>query len=217
MIGAADALEQAGDALGGADLDDLVDAAPVDAEVERGGGDDGAELAGGHGGFDLAALGDVEAAVVDGDGEGVVVQLPQGLEHEFALGAGVDEDDGHGVGADALEDAGGGGEAHVAGPGQAFLGEHDGEGGRGAFGDFDELGVATEPVEEGALVGDGGGEADAAQGGDDGAEAGEAEGELVAALGAGEGVTSSTMMVRRPAKKMGASDWRGGGRGSRGW
>ena len=76
VIGAADALEQARDALGGADLDDLVDAAPVDAEVERGGGDDGAELAGGHSGFDFAALADVEAAVVDGDGEGLVVQLP---------------------------------------------------------------------------------------------------------------------------------------------
>ncbi len=55
VVGAADALQQAGDALGGADLEHLVDAAPVDAEVERGGGHDGAQLAGGHRGFDALA------------------------------------------------------------------------------------------------------------------------------------------------------------------
>ena len=92
------------------------------------------------------------------------------------------------MGADALEDAGGGGEAHVAGPRQAFFGEHDGERGRGAFGDFDELAGVAHPVEQGALVGDGGRQADPAQAGDEGAEAGETEGELVAAFGAGEGV-----------------------------
>ena len=43
VIGAADALEQAGRPLGCSDLDDEIDIAPVDAEVERGGADDGAQ------------------------------------------------------------------------------------------------------------------------------------------------------------------------------
>ena len=56
--------------FGRADLDHLVDAAPVDAEVERGGGDHGAQAAGGHRGLDLAALLDFQAAVVQGDRQG---------------------------------------------------------------------------------------------------------------------------------------------------
>ena len=45
VVGAADALDEALDVLRRADLDDEVDVAPVDAEVERAGGDDGAEAA----------------------------------------------------------------------------------------------------------------------------------------------------------------------------
>ena len=74
-------------------------------------------MAGGHGGFDAEALGLVEGAVVEGDGEGVFVEAPEFLEDEFGLGAGVDEDDGQAGGGDAVEDGGGGGQAHAASPG----------------------------------------------------------------------------------------------------
>ena len=46
----------------------------------------------------------LQAAVVDGDRQGGVVQLPQFLEQQLGLGAGVDEDDGHAGGADARQD-----------------------------------------------------------------------------------------------------------------
>ena len=49
MVGAPDALHQAGGALRRADIDDEVDVAPVDAEVERRGADHGPELPGRHG------------------------------------------------------------------------------------------------------------------------------------------------------------------------
>ena len=67
VVGAADALQQARDALGRADLDHLVDAAPVDAEIERGGRHHGAQLPRRHRRLDLAALLDVEAAVMQRD------------------------------------------------------------------------------------------------------------------------------------------------------
>ena len=104
VVGAADALQQARDALRRADLDHLVDAAPVDAEIERGGRDHGAQLARRHRRLDPAALGDVEAAVVQRDRQRLGVQPPQRLEQQLALRAGVDEHDGHAGGADALQD-----------------------------------------------------------------------------------------------------------------
>ena len=67
VVGAADALDEAAGAFRRADMDDEVDIAPVDAEVERRGGDDGAQRARGHRRFDLAALRGVERAVVQGD------------------------------------------------------------------------------------------------------------------------------------------------------
>ena len=48
VIGAADALQQPRGALRRADIDDEIDVAPVDAEIERGGADDRAQAAGRH-------------------------------------------------------------------------------------------------------------------------------------------------------------------------
>ncbi len=56
VIGAADALGETRGALGRADMEDEIDIAPVDAHVERRGGDDGAQLVFGHRRFHLAAL-----------------------------------------------------------------------------------------------------------------------------------------------------------------
>ena len=190
VVASADALQEARGAFGGADLDDLIHAAPVYAQIERGGGDDGAQRAVGHGGFDAQALGEIEAAVVQGDGQGGLVEAPEFLEEQLGLGAGVDEDDRHAGFGDALEDDAGGGQAHAAGPGDAVLGQHHAECGRGAWGDGDgaRLGAGGDVGLQGGRVGDGGREAGAAGLRGQGGEAGEAEGELVAAFGAGERV-----------------------------
>ena len=110
----ANTLQQPGDPFGRADLDNLINPAPIDAQVQRGGCHHRAQAAGGHGGFDFAALFDFQRAMVEGDRKGAVVQLPQRLEHEFGLGAGVDEDDGHARVFDVTHDLRGGFEAHVA-------------------------------------------------------------------------------------------------------
>ena len=91
MIGAADALHQPRGALRRADIDDEIDVAPVDAEIERGGADHAAQFARRHRVLDLAALRDVERAVMQRDGEAVVVHAPQILEQHLGLAAGVDE------------------------------------------------------------------------------------------------------------------------------
>ncbi len=85
-------------------------------------------------------MGEVQAAVVEGYGEGGFVLAPEFLEEELGLGAGVDEDDGHAGLGDFGEDYAGGGEAHAAGPGDAVFGEHHAQGGRGAVGDGDGAG-----------------------------------------------------------------------------
>ena len=56
VVGAADPLHQARGALGRADIDDEIDVAPIDAEVERGGADHAAQFSGRHRVLDLAAL-----------------------------------------------------------------------------------------------------------------------------------------------------------------
>ena len=93
VIGAADALQKPRSALRRADIDHEIDVAPVDAEIERGGGDHRAQPADRHRGLDLAALRDIERAVMQRDGEAVVVDAPQLLEDAFGLAAGVDEDE----------------------------------------------------------------------------------------------------------------------------
>ncbi len=57
VIGAADALDEARRSFRRAHVDDQIDVAPVDAEVECGGGDDGADAALGHRRFHLVAAG----------------------------------------------------------------------------------------------------------------------------------------------------------------
>ena len=56
MVGAADALDKTGGALGRSHLDHEIDRTPIDAQVERGGGDHGLERAPRHRRLDLAAL-----------------------------------------------------------------------------------------------------------------------------------------------------------------
>ena len=92
MIGTADALQHARGALRRADIDDQIDVAPVDAEIERGRANHGAQAARRHRGFYLAPLRHVERAVMQGDGEIVVVDVPKILKNTFGLAARVDKD-----------------------------------------------------------------------------------------------------------------------------
>ena len=92
VIGAADPLQDARCALRRADIDHEIDIAPIDAEIERGRAHHRAQSAGHHGVLDLAPLRHVERAVMQRDGEIVVVDAPQFLEQEFGLAAGIDED-----------------------------------------------------------------------------------------------------------------------------
>ena len=127
VIGAADALHQPRGALRRADIDDQIDVAPVDAEIERRRAHHRAQFAGGHGVLDLAALGDVERAVMQGDGEIVVVDAPQFLEHEFGLAARVDEDQRGLVALDQIVDFAERMPRRMAGPGQMLLGVEHGD------------------------------------------------------------------------------------------
>ncbi len=174
MVGPADPLQQARDALGRAHLDHQIDGAPVDAEVERGGGDHRVQLAARHGGLDLAPLLAREAAVVQRDRQVLLVEPPELLEHQLGLGPGVDEDQRRPLalplGGEALIDLAGRVQGHMAGPGQVFAGRQDLDFGlraRLAFdaGDARVVGIAggRYPGGKGLGVVDRGGEADAAQ------------------------------------------------------
>ena len=91
VIGAADPLHQPRRPLRRADIDDEVDITPVDPEIERRRTDHAAQAALRHRLLDLAALRDIERAVMQCDGEAVVVDAPQILEQHLGLAAGVDE------------------------------------------------------------------------------------------------------------------------------
>ena len=95
VIGAADALQQPRHALRRADLDHLIDAAPVDAEIERRRRHHRAQLSVRHRRLDAAALLHLERAVMQRDRQRRLVQPPQRLEHQLRLGARVDEHDRH--------------------------------------------------------------------------------------------------------------------------
>ena len=92
VVGTPDALEQAARALGSAHLHHQVDVAPVDAEVEAGGGDQRAQFAARHRAFDLAPRLLAERPVVHPDRQRVLVRGPQVLEDIFGQEARVGED-----------------------------------------------------------------------------------------------------------------------------
>ena len=140
VVGAADPLHQARGTLGRADIDDEIDVAPIDTEIERGGADHAAQLSCRHRVLDLAALGDVERAVMQRDGEAVVVHAPEILEQHFGLAAGVDENQRGLVALDQVIHFTERMARGVAGPWQSFFGvEHLDHRRRGAAG-HDDIG-----------------------------------------------------------------------------
>ena len=193
VVGAADALEQARRPLGRAHLADEVDIAPVDAEVEAGGGDERAQAAVAHRAFDLAPRFEREAAVVDADRQDLVVDRPQVLEDQFGEAAGVAEDERGLVLLDQLHHLFRGIAPRMPRPWHAALGDEDRQVGLGAGVALDQphrvdVGVGGEPAAIGLGVADRRAEADAAQVGGERLEPGERQAEQVAALLAGEGV-----------------------------
>ncbi len=92
MAGSAGALQQAGDALRGADLDDLIDGRKINSEIERGCADDAFERAVAEPVFSNVPLGTIEGAVVH-----CYLVLPvwpageEFLKPDFGLRAGVGE------------------------------------------------------------------------------------------------------------------------------
>jgi hypothetical protein len=102
-------------------MDDEVDVAPVDAEVERRGADHGAELSRRHRRLDLPPLGRVERAVMERDGEALVVDPPELLEDQLRLAPRVDEEERHAVRCDPVVDVGDGVAGRMPGPGHPLL------------------------------------------------------------------------------------------------
>ncbi len=140
VIGAADALDEAAGAFGCADVDDEVDVAPVDAEVEGRGCNDGLELACGHGSFDFLPLRGRERTVMQRDGERFFVGAPEFLKHQFRLHARVDEDEGEAMRGDGAVDFRAWRSARYARPGHVFGGFEDADARLGAARDRDEVG-----------------------------------------------------------------------------
>ena len=91
MVGAAYALGQPAGALGRTHIDDEIDVAPIDAEIERRGADNRAELARDHRCLDFSALAHIEGTVMQRDGEVVVIAAPQLMKQHLSLGACIHE------------------------------------------------------------------------------------------------------------------------------
>jgi hypothetical protein len=124
VIGAPHALQQPRHTLRRADLDHLIDTAPVDAEIERRRRHYGAQFARRHRGLDAAALFDLQRAVMQRDRQRRFVQLPQRLEHQLRLRPCIYEHDRHAGRADVRHHTWRRLQSHVAGPGQLALGQH---------------------------------------------------------------------------------------------
>ena len=193
VVGAAGALQQPRCPLGRPHLDDEVDIAPIDAEIEAGGGDDGAQPAGGHGVLGLAPRLRRQRSVVDADRQRLVILGPQVAKDDLRDRPRVDEDDGQPRLFDAAHDGARRPAAIVPGPGDAVFGHDDLHHRRCARiaaheGHAGCIGIWGEPALIGLRVGDGGAQPDAAQAGGEPLQPRQRQAELVAALGGGKGV-----------------------------
>ena len=113
-----------------ADIDDEIDVAPVDAEIERRGADDRPQAACRHRRFDAAALARIERAVMQRDRQAILVDMPELLENRLGLGPRIDEDERHLRRLDRGVDFGDRVSGAMARPGQMFARVEDGEIGR---------------------------------------------------------------------------------------
>ena len=193
VVGAADPLQQSRAALGRAHLDDEVDVAPVDAEVEAGGRHQTAQPSRRHRRLDPAPRFHGKAAVVDADGQRLVVFVPQLLKDQLGETARVAEDERRLVLLDQSHHVGDGVVARVPGPWDLAFGDQDREvrlGAGIADHEVDQLHVRVgrEPGAVRVGVADGRRQTDAAQPGREFFQARHRQREQVAALFLGEAV-----------------------------
>src|SRR5690606_20677415 len=121
-----------------------------------------------HGRLHLAASLAAQTAMVDADGEILVVLAPQFLEDELGEAARVAEDQSEAGLREEVDDLTGGIFAAVAGPGDAVLRRQDRQIGWSAGLALDQRHIprtaaGREPVAIGVRIGHGGGETDAAE------------------------------------------------------
>ena len=193
VVGAADPLQESRRTLGRAHLDDAVDIAPVDAEVEAGRRDQSTQLVVGHCRLHLAPCFDVEAAVVDADGEPPLVDLPQVLKDQFGERTGVAEDQRRVVRLDLRHHLGCCIAARMPCPGHAAFGQEDRDVRLGALVALDhchgtDIAIRREPGAVGLRVGNRRRQRDAAKVRGDALQAGEAQGEQIATFAGRESV-----------------------------
>ena len=191
VVGAADPLHQAADALGCAHLDHQVDVAPVDSEIERRGRHHRAQPAGRHRRLDLAPLLDGQRSVMQADRQVLVVDPPQRIERQFRLRARVHEDDRRPVLTDDVVDLRHRVTTHVAAPRDALLrvdDRHDRRRAGLAHHDLHRLVAQIEELGQRRRIRDGGREADEARLRGERRQPRQAERQMVPALAGGEGV-----------------------------
>ena len=125
VVRAANPLQQPADALRRGNLDHEVHIAPVDAQLQRRRRHHAADLPRRHHGLGAPPEFAVERAVVDRDGQVVLVRVPQHLQHQLGLRARVHEHDGGARLADRLVDRGHGVARHEAAIGDACVFGHE--------------------------------------------------------------------------------------------
>ena len=194
VIGAADALEQAARPFRRSHLHHAVDVAPIDAEVEAGGGDQGAQFPARHRPLNLAPRFLRQRAVMDADRQGVLVGIPQLLEDQFGEEPGIGEDQRRPALLDEPVELRNRPDRRVSAPRHARLfGQQDLHFGRRAplaFDQLDRVDLAPrrQPGAEALDVGDRGGKCGALKVGGDRLQPAERQRQQVAALAGGEGV-----------------------------
>ncbi len=194
MIGAPDPLGEAARAFWGADIDDEIDVAPIDAKIERRGADDRLQPARRHGRLDLAALTGVERAVMQRDRQRFFIAPPQLLKDIFGLRPRIDEDEGQFRGPDRGVDFAESMPRAMSGPGQKLPGVENAKIGGGAVGRCDEGGqrvgapLRRQPAAQFVRIAHRRGKPRRGQGWRDGAQPRKPETEQIAAFRAGDGV-----------------------------
>ena len=194
VVGTPDALEQARGTLGSAHLDDQVDITPVHAEIEAGGRDKCAQFAPRHRPFDLAPRLARKRAVVDADGQLVLVHVPQVLEDVFGKKTRVGKYQRGPVPADLFVKLRDRPCRRMPAPWHAlFIGQQDFDFRRRAFLAFHQphriqIAPGGQPFAEGFRTGDSGRQGHALHTGRDGLQPRHCQRQQVAPLAGGEGV-----------------------------
>ena len=186
MVGAADPLDQAFDVLGRADLNDQIDIAPVDPQIEAAGTHDRPQLTVHHRLFDPLSLLSGQAAVVDADRQAVLVREPKVVKENLGLRTGVVKDQRGFVLLDLFEHRGDRVAPAAAGPRGRLGGfQHpDVRIGAGVSqNDFARVGMLGQHPRDGCGVVHGGGQAHAAHVGAQSLQAGNGQHQLIAAFG----------------------------------